>query len=176
MTTREREHIPSPATLPEPSFVQDEPGPVQVRMVPVQEKIEVPCAHTPEEINDLAGRMPVRTELTVLSADDPKTAPLGWMMYELDGTEVYRDAEQTQTITRREDLKPGDVIYAQTLFNLCKAVVDMDEDGSLFAIAGSTLIYLDFREDPKEDPRAPCWVSPGAANMRAVQRLMETSK
>lgn len=122
------------------------------------------------------GRMPVRTELTVLGPDDPNTRPLGFTMRVYDGTQVARDPEMKEYITTREALKVGDEIYVSTLFGICKAKVYLDEDGTLFGSVGEhTVVDLVFRDDPKKDDRAPVWVSRYAINTRGLKRTELTT-
>lgn len=117
------------------------------------------------------GGYPVRQELTILPADDSNQKPLGWIVKEYLGDELSRDPEKSETITVKDDLKPGDVVYAW-----CYKAIIQDDDGALYAKAGEhTTLALNFVEDPEKDDRAPMWIATAVINTRGLKRLLMES-
>ena len=120
---------------------------------------------------EFVGKMPVRTELTVLGADDPGQPTLGWTCQEYSGSEVFlvdADNKVIRTpLTNESDLKPGIKVCVTTLFG--DYLMTIESDGHrLSAITDSkgTLALLEFDKDDRH-----CWTSPGAINLGAIKRL-----
>lgn len=119
------------------------------------------------------GRIPVRSEVTVLPADEPKDKPLGWKCDIREGCEIYRSLETQEMITTRDGLKPGDVVYAMSLVGgYYETTIYQKDDGELQGKSGEhTLVFLRFLDDPEVDDRAPVWITWGAANTRGLRKL-----
>lgn len=113
--------------------------------------------------------IPVRTEPTVLPADPPST-PIGWVIREYLGEEVYLlDADGSpieEPLKSNDALKPGMVICAPTLVGRFRATVTGTEGGELMWVAGGLTGDLKFSPDDRE-----CWVTTWAGNLGAVRKL-----
>lgn len=122
------------------------------------------------EESELFDKIPVRTELTVISADDPSYT-IGWACQIYSGNEVFLvDADNkviSTPLTKKSDLKPGTKICVATLVG--DYLMTIESDGhKLSAITDNrgTLAILEFDIDDRH-----CWTSPGAINMRAIKKL-----
>lgn len=113
---------------------------------------------------EYVGKIPVRTDLTVLPADDAKKAPMGFMCQCFNGGEVYKPGALDTPLTRREDIQPGDKLIVTTLFAVLEMTATLDDEGELQAETEHTLANLEFGEDDRE-----CWVSSFAINKRAFK-------
>lgn len=114
------------------------------------------------------GRIPVRTELTVLPADDPAGPTLGWIIKEYNGGEVFlldaQDQPIEEPLTRREDLKEGMRIYAPTLVGGRIATVRLEEDGDLCWESAGLIGDLNFSGDDRK-----CWITTLAINKKLLR-------
>lgn len=126
-------------------------------------------------------KIPVRTELTVLPADDPNRPPLNWVVKEYNGVPAYRylpeyeengfSSEDLKPLTAREDLKPGDQILIPALIGGYHRMTIEEGDGSLkdgtlMAKTGHSAAFLRFGEDDRK-----CWVATGMINLRGLAKL-----
>lgn len=140
------------------------------------------------------GKIPVRTELTVLPADDPSKPKIGFMVYELKGTDLYpwpdghtgvfrdeADLEQWLTddrlLTTREALQPGMKLLVHDLFGWGQGITLLDPQGKVRVMSpsGKILYMTDFVNDrppaPDGTPAPPRWVCVGSANLAGLKRL-----
>ena len=129
------------------------------------------------------GAFPIRQDITVLPADDPAKLRLGWVVYERMGSPVLRHSKDSDegrqmhigqllrlfyephAITKREDLKVGDVVYIYNNMPVIVSRVDGDSavahnvgrnaDGTIWQGTGMWLMSY---EHDKNDPE-PCWNS-----------------
>lgn len=141
-------------------------------------------ASEPEEI----GRIPARTELTVLKADDPGTRTIGFKVYELTGTNIYRPPGEFPTdpqwaemvmvpenlITTKDGLREGEELLVQGLWGLCRGTVVFEDGEPSHLISGDTIFVIDFVNDRKceHDPDAPPrWVCCGSGSLKAFQKM-----
>lgn len=108
------------------------------------------------------GRIPIRTELTVLPADPPRE-PLGWVMREYNGTEVFKVGAVGVPMTGREDIQPGARVIVTTLVGAFEMTV-FEEDGELWAESAGTVADLKFDTDDRH-----CWVSTYGVNKRLLR-------
>ena len=105
-------------------------------------------------------RIPVRTEIQVLSADEPRGEPLGFTVYENLGPPVGRglDAEgRPVLITDRDGLIPGDVI---ALKGGAQMTVYAHKDGLRARGSEGTiaLVYTSYtRSEPERLTIQECW-------------------
>lgn len=128
--------------------------------------------------------VPVRTEIEVLPADDPKARKLGWTVREYNGCPIHPgppgmtveqviesglpEGFELARITDAEVLQDGDVVLAPAMFGgLNVGTVGTHEDGSrYFVTPGGFLGFLSFGEDDRN-----CWVSWGGGNLNAIKKL-----
>jgi hypothetical protein len=116
-------------------------------------------------------KLPVRTELTVLSADDPNQRTIGFVIREYNGTEVYKADAHGTTLTNESDIKPGDKLHVQTLVGTYAMTAAKDEYGVLYAETepGGMFADLIFNKDDRH-----CWASTYAVNAKAIKKLTAT--
>ncbi len=135
---------------------------------------------------------PVRTEITVLSADDCNQAKIGLPMYEVNGVEVHKYVEGSEpsrdevgrwqgleSIGDREGIKPGDQILVPDLFgDLLIMRVEADQHGVLSARSqkedgtpGGLVAILAFGEDDRD-----CWACTGLINLKGIEKLELSSR
>jgi len=112
------------------------------------------------------GRYPVRTELTVLSADDPGPEPIGWIVKTYNGTEVYLISAPEVPLTTKASLQVGSEVLVTTLVGVYQMIVHQEANGTLYATTGPTVSDLKFDVDDRH-----CWVSTYAINTRGIARL-----
>jgi hypothetical protein len=115
------------------------------------------------------GALPIRSEITVLPADPPGRAPVGFTVFEVNGGEVYKPNRQGQPLTRREDIQPGDELIVPTLVGTYKMTAILDDDSVLWAQAGTLLANLEY------DGERRGWVSSFSINALAVKALGKKS-
>ncbi len=142
---------------------------------------------------DHIGAFPIRQDITVLPTGDPNKVKLGWVVYERLGcplsTRAKDDPERQQmhigqllwpfydpyAVTRPEDLKVGDVVWAWGYQIIVEEVtgdkgvgkfVRRDEEGNVWK--GSALHLLEFVRDEKPDP---CWVCTCIINDYAINMI-----
>ena len=119
---------------------------------------------------EVVGKIPIRTELEILPADEPKQLKIGWTVKEYIGGEIFKlDANGqmiTEPLTNKTDLIPGMIVAAPTLFGYVNTTIDVDQYGEVFGTSGGLYIMLSFGEDDRK-----CWVSSGAINMKAIKKL-----
>ncbi len=138
---------------------------------------------------EFVGKIPPRTELTTLPGD-PDAPKIGWSMYEVTGTDLYRPPEDAvwpptsldeckaisvpeNLITTEDGLVAGEELLVQDLFGLNVCIVAFhSEDGTPYGMShsGNVMFMFDFVDDrPDEEP--PRWVSTGSANLKALKKL-----
>lgn len=110
---------------------------------------------------EFVGRIPVRTEITVLPADEPKK--LGWRIQSYDGAEVFLLTSAGDVIkspiTDQEALKEGMRVSAWGGTWLVKK----DEYKVLYLDGSRNIGTLSFDEDDRH-----CWACTGIINKRLV--------
>ena len=139
---------------------------------------------------EFIGKIPIRTELTVLPADEPRDKPIGWSVYEVNGTDVYRPPEGAvwppttldecraigvpeNLVTSEDGLAVGEELLVQDLMGLNIAKVAIhSEDGAPYGLSpsGNMMYMLEFVDDRPEG-ESPRWVCTGSANLKALKRL-----
>lgn len=140
---------------------------------------------------EYVGRIPVRTELTVIPSAEPNHK-FGFTVHHLWGSEVYpipegqepseEMADPKNILTRQDDLQEGLRLLILTLFGWSVGVVAKDEKGNLTCTTpgGSFVHFLTFANDrpPLADgtPALPRWVCTGSANLRGLKKLMVTAE
>ena len=145
---------------------------------------------TPEQV----GPVPARTELTPLPTDPPDQKKIGWMCYEVRGTDIYlspdghlgvfqdqADLEQYLTadrlLTTRDALKPGMKLLVHDLFGWSIGMVLLDPQGNPRVLSqnGKRAYVIDFVNDrlaaADGTPAPPRWVCLGSVNLAGLQRL-----
>lgn len=112
---------------------------------------------------------PIRTELTVLPAD-PEREPIGFSMYEYNGTEVFKADAPGVRLTSRGDIQEGDKLHVLTLFGTLDMVAIRGASGDLLARTESGRLVADlvFAQDNRR-----CWVSTHASHVRGLGRELE---
>jgi hypothetical protein len=118
-----------------------------------------------------ASNIPVRQELEVIPADEPKQLKLGWVIREHIGPEVYlwdSDNQPWPHMLRKEgDLKEGDRICFDWEDKGWSYEVKRDEHDVLYGISHSGQISCALRFDVDD---RHCWVAVGFINLRGVRR------
>lgn len=120
---------------------------------------------------EFVGRIPVRTELQVLSADNPTERTIGWVVQEFSGAEVTRP-HSDESLTNENDIKEGDRLWVPMLFGTYEMTV-YREGGKLYAETADSVAILEFAADSRK-----CWTTPGAFHKKALKRMtitLETS-
>lgn len=123
-------------------------------------------------MGDDFGKYPVRTELTVLPADDSRDRKLGFVVTEYMGSPVYKrysdgTINTANTLKAREDIQEGDELAIPWItggYALMRA--KRGEDGKLFAQGDPHIVILCFDEDDRH-----CWTTGGFINTRGLARL-----
>lgn len=130
-------------------------------------KVEVPAGRIyPTSDPENFGRFPVSTELTVLSADDPKARTIGWIVEEHSGGAVSRIDDKNEIvespIKAKDGLKEGDRVVAPTLIGEVQAVVARDGVGDLCWVSGG------FVGDLEYDTLRKYWITSVAINKKLL--------
>jgi hypothetical protein len=114
----------------------------------------------------LVDRFPARTELTVLSADDPQK-PLGWTVAWRNGGEVFLLDERGQPIqqplTSQDALREGVRVCAPTLLGNVHATVLRDKTGDLCWESAGLVGDLEYDTDDRH-----CWITTLAINKKLL--------
>jgi len=142
-----------------------------------------PSALHMEGAPEFVGKLPVRTELTVLPADDPKQKKIGFAVYEITaGADVLKvptgmsieEAVEALKVggavafgiaTTETDLEAGDVVITQGLFGYIIGPV-IREGNSVYMESESGMIGMLQWNSGLEQPR---WTCPGHINSRAIK-------
>jgi len=130
-------------------------------------------------------RVPVRTELTVLPADEPGQKKIGWTVKEYMGFPIktapqgltHEEAMNTgnwpegfepEIITEKDGIKEGDLILAPNLSGWTVARVETTSEGKFAGLSQDKgwIYFLEFGQDDRK-----CWVCGGSGNLKAIQRL-----
>ena len=111
---------------------------------------------TEEEMFDTVPRgLPGRTEIEILSADDPHRPAIGWNVTTYDGVKIYKLDEFgraiEQPLQKYEDLCPG-MDIAVPNFHGSYWLMKIQENLQT-ATANSSVAHLRFAEDERK-----CWV------------------
>lgn len=118
-------------------------------------------------------RIPARTELTVLPADEPNKPTIGWTMTERNGVQITKSPEAEDPITDRDGIKVGDTVYVPAMFGEGHYVMKIEADdhgGELYARSeGGLLGILEFGADDRN-----AWTCIGLVNPRGVTKLSLT--
>lgn len=124
----------------------------------------------PSSSDGTVRKLPVRTELIVLTVDDPDERKLGFTMYERDGVEVHvydpdvRPEEVNESelkpITSKGGLQEGARILVPSLMGGFLVMdVERDGDGGLLANGDGVLAILEYGTDERA-----CWTCVGLVN------------
>lgn len=118
-------------------------------------------------------KYPLRTDITVLSADDPKQKPLSFVIHERNGITVFLPDAPDVPLTKEEDLQPGTLIVVTGMFGQYLMKVYLSEEGVLRAgnpdgLPGSFAI-LAFGEDERH-----CWTSTAMVKTRGITKTCIT--
>jgi hypothetical protein len=119
----------------------------------------------------VTNKIPARTELTVIPADDPKMRTIGWTVTERNGVTLFKfDAAggiDIRPLLSLADLVEGDEIAVAALTGgYHKMTVKKDEEGKLMGCNDSLLAILRFAEDDRK-----CWTCVGLINTRGLAKL-----
>ena len=118
--------------------------------------------------------MPIKTEMTVLSNDEPR-ATLGWVVQELNGVPLYPiiDGLKGETpVPMTEELVVGADYVASGLFGeLLRWTVGKDDYGEYTISSGPNLIGVLQRCDDERE----CWVVTGQINTRRLTKLLKNT-
>ncbi len=116
-------------------------------------------------------KFPVKTDLTVFSADDCKSSKIGWVCREYQGGEVYGlDSEEKiveNPLTQENDLYLGKKIGVPTLFGYL--IMEVIGDGNKFAAITSTKKTWANLEFAKDDRL--CWTSSYSMNINGIKKI-----
>lgn len=114
---------------------------------------------------EVKGSFPVKTELTVLSADEVKT-PLGFVVDYRRGGSVTRvddrGRELEHPVRSKDGLKPGNLLIAPTLVGEVRAVVAQDDVGDLCWVSGGLVGDLEY------DEQQGYWITTLAINKKLL--------
>lgn len=113
---------------------------------------------------EFIGKIPVRTELTVLSADTPKDRTVGWTVTCYDGGEVYLKDAEGVNLTTATSIKKGDKVIVPSLIGYIEMTVTSRGKKKGRAESENTLAYLDFAKDERE-----CWTSSMTVNKKLLK-------
>lgn len=108
---------------------------------------------------EFVGRMPIRTELEVIPADDPDQRKIGWIITCYDGDEVTH-VSSSEPIKKRFNLRPGMTVMA---WDMSWTVV---RDG-LFSLVLERENSFDILELNKDDRK--CWACPAIINKKVLE-------
>lgn len=112
--------------------------------------------------NKPIGGFPMRQDIEILPADEPKDTKLGWTTYIYEGCEVFGDADRTVRLTNYADIYPGREVYLS--WNENSAPLTVNANGNLSS--GDTIFVLDFNRDDR-----CCWTNTMVMNMRGLKNL-----
>lgn len=131
----------------------------------------------PEHIE--MGQLPIRTEITVVPADDPEMLKIGFKVTEYIGTTVCSappglSAEQVRNKANwpegfeSEPIFEEDALQDESVVLICNGVYTLHrgEDGTLHGTSGGMTGFLEYAPDDRN-----CWVCGGFANLAGIQRL-----
>jgi len=115
------------------------------------------------------GRMPIRTELTVLPADDPNNLKLGFGIQCYSGIEIHPVINGD---VQKESIKDENGLYDGMNVEAWGVVwtVRFDKDGSPYLDSLKTSGFLEFNIDDRE-----CWVCGGLINKRCYMKPKKIS-
>ncbi len=108
---------------------------------------------------EFIGRIPVRTDIEVLPADDANQLKIGWHVITYNGCEVTKVGSK-EPITKRFGLRPGMMV---TAWDMEWVVVR----SGLFSLAlerEKSIGILEFKKDARK-----CWACPMIINRRLLQ-------
>ncbi len=115
---------------------------------------------------EVRGHFPVKTELTVVGADDPGQKVLGFTVKEYNGGAVSRVDDTGKSIENpvksREGLRVGNLLIAPTLVGDVRAVVALDDVGDLCWVSGG------FVGDLEYDDERGYWITSFAINKKLL--------
>jgi hypothetical protein len=116
--------------------------------------------------SEFIGSFPIRTEITVLPADEPKERTIGWAVVERNGGEVYKLDADGINLTNFSDLKKGDDVLVPTLFGYVQMKITKRSRIKKTATAESegTLAWLEFSKDDRK-----CWTSSSSMNKKLLK-------
>lgn len=145
-------------------------------------------------------KIPVRTELTVLSVDDPHARTIGFSIFEQVGSEIWRPPERATWPPEsyedcisiavdanwvfEEDLEEGAEFLVRGLIGFSVLVVHKDSYGGVFGMSSSQKMgfslsfekdRLEFRKGKEPSVGPPRWVCVCTSNLEGLRKL-EISK
>lgn len=119
------------------------------------------------------GQLPLRTELTVMPADDPTRPSIGLVVKEQEGFVISKlvDGKPIE-FQPGEDLTVGQEILVPSPFSIgCYfPMTVVEEEGGLYGLSteGSLLAFLQVADDE----RGAVWVCIGTANAKNLKSLV----
>jgi hypothetical protein len=120
--------------------------------------------------------LPLRTELTVLQADETKDRTLNWVVQEYSGVELHPIIDGLPgpyPVPMTEDLVVGRDYTAIGLFSEhLKWTVGKDSYGEFTISCGTSLIGCLQRGGDDRN----CWVVTGMINTRGLEKLVKTTE
>ena len=109
------------------------------------------------------GEFPIRQDIELLPADDPKDMKLGWVIEEVCGAEVYKDAAQSTLLINYGDIQVGDEVYVCFMDGAYrKAVVN----AAGLAETEYNIYILEFDKDSRH-----CWSCSSIMNKKALETV-----
>lgn len=110
-------------------------------------------------MREMTDVIPVRTELTVLPADEPKARTIGLPMTTYEGTRIARlvNGKLEEPLCQADDLREGMAIVVTGILGRFEAVVVKNTAGSLCWKTDRAWGRLEFAIDDRG-----CWTSPGS--------------
>lgn len=120
-------------------------------------------------------KIPARTEVTVIPADEPKRLTLGWTVQEYNGVEVYKIDRKAirvieEQLVHQHDIQEGVELAVPSLMGGYHAMkVTRDGYGKLFAESAGLVAILEFAKDDRQ-----CWICIGLVNTRGLKGLSIT--
>lgn len=109
-------------------------------------------------------KLPIRTEIEILPADEPKQFKLGWTVKEYLGSSCFLVSDPTETIIDTLDgLRVGDEIV---VWRTWIVTVEKVEGRKAMARTGRLSVPMEFDIDDRH-----CWVATAMINLKAVEKL-----
>ena len=157
-------------TLDQPQ-VQYYPNSEQHSSVSPPMSEEIPLRPVMGQLEPMGEPLPAKTELTVLSADEPSSLKLNWVMKEYSGVELYPIIDGRpgpEYVPMTEDLVVGCDYTASGLFGEhIRWTVGKNNHGEFQISSGSSLIGCLQRGGDDRN----CWVVSGMINTRGIKKL-----
>jgi hypothetical protein len=119
--------------------------------------------------------IPAKTEITVLSADSPENLSLGFQVWERQGIPLSTSPEEEVRITKKEDLKVGDVVYSYGMLgeSIRLTVTSTEEGNSTADVGDNFFCLLEFQNCPW---RGPLWLNSAMVSKRGITKTELTTE